>query len=276
MSRWNCSDIPGFSRNSTSTTYPPIGASLDFPVGSYDLFHMTAHGLFGTVWISRGDGFEDGAVRGKGDLVLAGALQCHVALLGEPFDHCRVDRRVDRIAGDDGEHVVECHVSALECRQVVDRRPVDRQRLAKLVDLGLGRVLRGMARQPDFEERARLLEMPDALGCGKEMAHRPRQGFEHDLRRGARDPGSFATVDRHQAHALHGEQGLADRRPTDTEHLHQLAFRGQLVAGPEAALMNQGLELAGHILIELAAPDDRQIWYTYHTRTLRRAWVRVN
>src|SRR5262245_56057451 len=160
MSRRNLSDVPGLSLNSTSTTYPPICLPFYFPVGLCDLLHMAAHDILSAVRIVRGDGIEHRAMRFIGDLILAGPLQRHMALLGQPRGDGLVDRRVDRIAGNQCENIVERYVGALERSNIVDRRFVSLQRGAKFIQFRSAGVLSGMARQSHFEESARFLEMP--------------------------------------------------------------------------------------------------------------------
>src|SRR5262245_8943745 len=133
MSRRKRSDVPGLNLNSTSTTYPPIGISFYFPIGLCDLFHMAAHDFLGAVRIARGNGVEHGAMRLIGDFVLTGALQRDVALLGQPCGDGLVDRRINRIARNDREHIVESHIRPFEGRDVVNRRAVCLKGRAKLI-----------------------------------------------------------------------------------------------------------------------------------------------
>src|SRR6185295_7193070 len=98
MSLRNRSNVPGFSRKSTMTTYPPIFFFLCVPIGLYDLIEMGAHGALGTVGIARGYGVIDRFMRPTGDELLTGCTQGRPPLFGQPRRDGLMDRGEDRIA----------------------------------------------------------------------------------------------------------------------------------------------------------------------------------
>jgi len=136
---------------------------LCVPIGLCDLVEVGAHGALGTVGIVRGDGLVDPLMRPAGDELLARRAQGRAPLLGQPGRDGLVDRGEDRIARNHRQHVVERDVGALEGVEIVEGLAVGLERALQFVEVIGGRVLRGVARQADLEEGARLLEVPHAV-----------------------------------------------------------------------------------------------------------------
>src|SRR4029450_3443998 len=109
MSLRNRSNVPGFSRKSTMTTYPPMFFFLCVPIGLYDLIEMGADGAFGPVGIARGNGLVDRLMRPAGDELLAGRAQGRTPLLSQPGRDGLMDRGEDRVARNHRQHIVERH-----------------------------------------------------------------------------------------------------------------------------------------------------------------------
>ena len=242
------------------------------PISLCDLIEMSAHSALGPVGVARRDGLVDRRVGPVGDKLLTGYAQGDGPLLGQPGHDSLVDRGEDRVAGNHRQHVVERHVGALERIEVVQGLPVCIERIPKRFDVRGGRVLGRVARQPDLEEGARLLEVAHAVGRTQQVPRRAGQRFEDHLRRRLGDARPLAAVDRHQSHLLQREQGLAHRRPADAELLHQLALRRQLIAGRVVPLLDHRLKAARDFLVEPAPTDSAKVdWYTYHTSQSRAA-----
>ena len=242
------------------------------PISLRDLVEMGTHRTLGPVGAARRDGLVDRRVGPVGDELLARHAQGDGPLLGQPSHDRLVDRGEDRVARDHRQHVVECDVGPFERMQIVDGLTVGLERALQGVEIIGGGVLRGVARQADLEEGARLLEVTHAIGRPQQVSRRTGQRFEDHLGRGLSDASALAAVDRHQSHLLQREQRLAHRRPADAELLHQIALGRQLVADRIPALVDHRLEAARDLFIEPAAPDDAEVrWYTYHTRQSMRA-----
>lgn len=233
---------------------------------------MGANGALGPVGIARGDGLVDRFMRPAGDELLTGRAQGSGPLLGQPGRDGLMDRGEDRVARNHRQHIVERDVGPFERVEIVDGLAVGLERALQGVEVIGGRVLRGVARQADLEEGARLLEMPYAVRRQQQMPRRAGQGFEDDLGRRLGNARALAAVDRHQPHLLQREQRLAHRGTADAELLHQVALGRQLIAGRVLAFLDHRLEAARDLFIEPAAPDDAELrWYTYHTGQSRRA-----
>lgn len=238
------------------------------PIGPRDLCQVDPNGAFGAVGIARGDGVVDRLVRTISHHVLARLLQRNRPLLGQPGNDRLVQCREDRIARDQREHIVERHVGPFKSCDTAERLTVGVERALELAEVRLRRIFGGMAGQPDFEHGARLLKMAHTLGRSEQMARRPGQGVEHDLRRGHGDARPLAAVDGHHSHLLERKQRLAHGRTADSEQLHQVAFGRQLIAGRVAPFLDHFLQPRRDILVELASLNDPLgFWYTYHTRS---------
>ena len=236
------------------------------PISLRDLVEMGTHRTLGPVGAARRDGLVDRRVGPVGDELLARHAQGDGPLLGQPSHDRLVDRGEDRVARNHRQHVVECHVGALEGIEIVEGLPVCIERALEGIDVLDGRMLRRVTREADLEEGARLLEVTHAIGRPQQVSRRTGQRFEDHLGRGLSDASALAAVDRHQSHLLEREQRFAHRRPADAELLHQFALGRQLVARRIATLLDHRLEAAGDLLIESTAADRAQLdWYTYHT-----------
>ena len=233
---------------------------------------MGAYGALRPVGITRDDGVIDRLMRPAGDELLTGRAQGRAPLLGQPGRDGLMDRGEDRIARNDRQHIVESDVGALEGVEIVERLEIGGESALELFEVFGGRVLSRIARQADLEEGACLLEVPHAIGRRQQMPRRPGQRFEDDLGGRLRHARALAVADGHQPHFLQREQRLAHRRPADSELLHQIALRRQLVAGRVLALLDHRLEAARDLFIESTTPDGADLcWYTCHTSQVKRA-----
>ena len=243
---------------------------LCVPIGLYDLVEMGTHRALGPVGIARGDGFIDRLMRPAGDEFLPRRTQGDGPLLGQPGRNGLMDRGEDRVARDHCQHVVERDIGPLEGIEIVERLTIGLERALEGVDVVGGRMLRGIARQTDLEERTRFLEVAHPIRRSQQVPRRAGQRFEDDLGRGLGDARTLAAVDGDEPHLLQCEERLAHRRAADAELLHEIALGRQLVADRISALLDHRLEAARDLFIEPAATDGAWlVWYTYHTsRTL--------
>src|SRR6185295_5679988 len=147
MSLRKRSNVPGFSRKSTMTTYPPIFFFLCMPIGLCDLIEMGAYGALRPVGITRDDGVIDRLMRPAGDELLTGRAQGRAPLLGQPGRDGLMDRGEDRIARNDRQHIVESDVGALEGVEIVERLEIGGESALELFEVFGGRVLSRIARQ---------------------------------------------------------------------------------------------------------------------------------
>src|SRR5262245_23830323 len=197
------------------------------------------------------------------ELLVAMILQRNTPLLRQPGDHRLMDGGEDRIARDDRQHIMERDIRLLECAQIIERQAVRLERVGQLTNLIIARVLSRVAGETDLEEGARLLEVPNAIRRGEKMPRRAGQRLDNGGRCWLRDSGTFAAVDRDQAHLLQREQRLTHSWPADAGLLHQLALGRQLISGQIVPVMNHRLDAPGDLLIELAAADrPGSCWYT--------------
>ena len=136
---------------------------LCVPISFDDLVEMGAHDTLGPVGVVRGNGVVNRFMRPAGDELLTRRAQGRAPLLGQPGRDGLMDRGEDRVARDHRQHVVERDVGALEGVKIVEGLAVGLERALQFVEVIGGRVLRGVARQADLEEGARLLEVPHAV-----------------------------------------------------------------------------------------------------------------
>jgi len=120
---------------------------------------MRGHCPFRQVGVARSDGLEDALVGLVGDQHLPRYLQRDVALVVQPINHGVMDPRKDRVARNLRQDKVKLDVGTLERRQAVDTRAVGGESRLQSREVLLGGVARRIAREPDLEERARVLEM---------------------------------------------------------------------------------------------------------------------
>src|SRR5204862_1739792 len=98
MSLRNRSNVPGFSRKSTMTTYPPIFFFLCVPIGFDDLVEMGTDGALGPLGVVRGNGFVDRLVGAAGDELLSRPAKGGGPGLGQPGREGLMNRREESVA----------------------------------------------------------------------------------------------------------------------------------------------------------------------------------
>ena len=139
---------------------------------------------------------------------------------------------------------------------VADGRLVGDQRRLQRHEIVLGRIARRFARQPDFEEQPRTLEIAMPFLGRKHLAHGRRHAGE-DMARGRHQHACPRTVrEFNQPGLLQGDQRLANSRPADPECGLQIALWRQLIAGPHLAGKDLRLEMRGDVLEEFSTLDN--------------------
>ena len=158
---------------------------------------------------------------------------------------------------------------------VAQIRPLQIEGFAKRRDVGRRRLGRGLAHHAALEETARLLEMFERVGRGRQ--HHMRGGVDllkNRLRRGLAHLGALAMGDRQQPHVAELLHRLADRRTSDAEALHQIPFRRHGVARLQFAARDQRFQPVEHFVRQFAANDG--IGNQRHEQSFRetRRWSR--
>ena len=185
---------------------------------------MRAHAGIGKFWIVRLDSLEDRDMRLEGDPVLAGIAERHASLVDQPIDDGPVHDQIDGILGDRSDGVVKRDIRVLKAPDVADGLVVSIERIAQLADILRCGVARCIARQAGFKERARILEMADAVVIREQIFGTARQLGHDGLSVRGCDPCSRTCPEIDESRPLQMKQRLADRRPAHAKFRHELTF----------------------------------------------------
>jgi hypothetical protein len=123
--------------------------------------------------------------------------------------------------------------------------------LAELGQLRVADARGGQRGERRLDEATELDDVGDAVATGDEAVQRP----DEVVRRDPADERAATRVCFDDAEQLERAERLADGGARDLELLGESALRRELVARPELALLQEGLDLLDNALVEPAAPD---------------------
>src|SRR5688572_13330696 len=127
-------------------------------------------------------------------------VERHMTLLDQPFDESGMQSLEDRVLWDDGEDIMKIDIRLLELSAVAECRVIGFEGQPQRFDFVRRRALGGMARKPDLQKAARLLEVPDALRRRQQITNAAGKILDNRLWRRGRHPRPRAGLQFDQSH----------------------------------------------------------------------------